>query len=302
MKNSNTSSNLFVRSSVSLLYAVILFALLCLPARGDGGVQVERDIPYSVVAGRIDPLQALDVYYPRDGKDLPVFFFVHGGGWKKGDKSLHADLGHALAGKGIVTVLVNHRLSPQVVHPAHARDVAAAFAWTYKNASKYGGDPGKIFVGGHSSGAHLTSLLLLDPTYLKEQGQNPSDVYGAVFIGGVYFLGSGNPSLSLPPGSPVITQMINPAFGSAPEALRKASPVFHARPMETPVLLLHAQNDNKALILQEKAFAEALRRKGTPVKTGVVPGRNHYTTMIAKPGKDVVTPLITPFIFFRSYD
>src|SRR5437016_9492663 len=96
------------------------------------------DVPYYQGADA-DPKHKLDLYLPKDQKDFPVLFFVHGGAWKSGDRKIYGRLGEMFARNGIGTVIPSYRLSPKVVHPAHIQDVAEAFAWTVKNINTYGG-------------------------------------------------------------------------------------------------------------------------------------------------------------------
>ncbi len=148
----------------------------------------------------------------------PVLFFVHGGAWKSGDKSDYRELGNTFAGThGFVTVVVNYRLSPEVKHPAHVQDVAGAFAWTYKKISKYGGDPQRITIFGHSAGGHLVSLLAADASYLKAHRISTGKIRGGVSMSGRYDL-AGLPRFFAP--------VLYTAFGASDKAaLRAASPV-----------------------------------------------------------------------------
>ena len=105
----------------------------------------------------------LDVFAPKGekGERFPVVIFIHGGTWMFGDKDffgMYRGAGKYLAKNGVVAVMINYRLSPLVRHPEHARDVARAYAWTVKKIEKYGGDPDRIILAGHSAGGHLAAL------------------------------------------------------------------------------------------------------------------------------------------------
>ncbi|MHC4777256.1 MAG: carboxylesterase family protein, partial [Planctomycetota bacterium] len=110
------------------------------------GVRVQMDIPYAEIADVNKSLLSLDLYAPVEGKNHPVVIFVHGGGWRKGDKSSARQKGHFFAQKGFVLVSVNYRLSPKVTHPAHIQDVAAAVKWVRDNVKDHGGNPEKLVV------------------------------------------------------------------------------------------------------------------------------------------------------------
>ena len=116
------------------------------------------DLPYMETGHK---RQVLDIYTPEDaeGKSLPVMFWIHGGGWQVGDKS---DVGlkpKVLTQRGFVFVSTNYRLLPEVTMADLIRDVAKSLGWVHRNIAKHGGDPKRIFVGGHSAGAQLAALI-----------------------------------------------------------------------------------------------------------------------------------------------
>lgn len=141
------------------------------------------DIPY-----RNDPheRQTLDIYQPAEpsSQQLPVMFWIHGGGWQQGDKS---DVGlkpEVLTKRGFVFVSTNYRLLPDVEMDDLIGDVAASLSWVHKNIAGYGGDPKRIFVGGHSAGAQLAALICIDDRYLKREGVSFDVLRGCVPVDG----------------------------------------------------------------------------------------------------------------------
>ena len=132
------------------------------------------DIPY-VENGH--ERQVVDIYMPEDATDksLPVMFWIHGGGWQVGDKSDVALKPKVLTERGFVFVSTNYRLLPDVEMEELISDVAKSLGWVHKNINQYGGDPRRIFVGGHSAGAQLAALICIDDRYLKEE-EVPFDV------------------------------------------------------------------------------------------------------------------------------
>ncbi len=122
-------------------------------------VRVVSDVDYVAGADYPDKKDRLDIYTPDKATNAPVIVSIHGGGLRQGDKSGQTFVGQRFASAGHVTVVVNHRLSPGVMHPAHIEDIAAAVAWVKRNIAQHGGDPGKLFVIGHSAGAYLAALL-----------------------------------------------------------------------------------------------------------------------------------------------
>ncbi len=125
------------------------------------------NIPYA------DPAherQELDVYAPENARNLPVVFWIHGGGWQTGDKTDVQIKPRVFAERGFVFVSTNYRLLPDVEMGVLIRDVARALGWVHRNIGGYGGDPDRIFVMGHSAGAQLAALLCTDESYLKAEG------------------------------------------------------------------------------------------------------------------------------------
>ncbi len=147
-------------------YIAHLLVAIALPSEAQAQ-DVTRDIPYA------DPAherQVLDVYSPRGANDLPVVFWIHGGGWQAGDKGDVKLKPQMFMDKGFVFVSTNYRLLPAVDMGTLTRDVATAFRWVQDHIGEHGGDPKRVLVGGHSAGAQLAALLCTDGRYLKEQG------------------------------------------------------------------------------------------------------------------------------------
>ncbi len=160
-----------------------LITLLVVPALcADAPAQlVKSDIPY-VEKGH--ERQVLDVYAPKDAKNLPVVFWIHGGGWQAGDKKDVQLKPKVFTEKGFVFVSTNYRLLPAVEIGDIIRDVAKAFRWTHDHAAEFGGDPKRIFVMGHSAGAQLAALLCTDDRYLKAEKMSLDVIKGCVPVDG----------------------------------------------------------------------------------------------------------------------
>jgi len=126
----------------------------------------------------------LDVYAPEGAKNLPVVFWIHGGGWQSGDKTSVKTKPAWFNERGFVFVSINHRLLPEVSMEALTGDVAKAFGWVRKNVAEYGGDPDRILVGGHSSGAQLAALICTDDRYLRAEGASFDCLIGCLPVDG----------------------------------------------------------------------------------------------------------------------
>jgi acetyl esterase/lipase len=130
--------------------------------------------------------QVLDIYTPADKttQPLPVVFWIHGGGWQAGDKSEVALKPKVLCERGFIFVSTNYRLLPEVGMDQLIDDIAHSLHWVQTNISKYGGDPQRIFVGGHSAGAQLAALICIDDRYLKAVGGSLSGLKGCIPVDG----------------------------------------------------------------------------------------------------------------------
>ena len=157
-------------------FLVALFVASVAPSQ-----DAKRDIPYASPALE---RQVLDIHAPKDAKNLPVVFWIHGGGWQAGDKSGVQVKPKAFVERGFVFVSTNYRLLPKVEMETIFRDVAKSLGWVHKNIADHGGDPTRIFVMGHSAGAQLAALVCIDDRYLKAEGVPFSVLKGCVPVDG----------------------------------------------------------------------------------------------------------------------
>jgi acetyl esterase/lipase len=160
-----------------LLYLLIAVASLS-DARGQ---DVKRNIPYAEPA---QERQVLDVYSPHNAKNLPVVFWIHGGGWQTGDKSSVQAKPQFFMDKGYVFVSTNYRLLPRVDMETIVRDIAKSINWVHDHIAEHGGDPARLFIMGHSAGAQLAALICTDDRYLKAEGLSLAIIKGCVPVDG----------------------------------------------------------------------------------------------------------------------
>ena len=151
-----------MRLSRVMLAAVLAGGALAGEAHAQGG-SVELDLPYADGGDQ----QKLDLYLPKQ-KDFTTIIFTYGGGWHKGGRKSVTLIGEQLQSLGFGCALLSHRLGPKEKFPAQAEDIAAGFAWVKQNIAAKGGDPKRLVLMGHSSGAHLSLLLATDPQYLAK--------------------------------------------------------------------------------------------------------------------------------------
>jgi acetyl esterase/lipase len=242
-----------------------LFALAaCSPAlvlnlvTSSNGAKIHKDIGYGQGARR-----KLDVYSPRTIGNAPVAVFFYGGSWQSGDKQTYRFVASALAARGIVTIVPDYRLFPEVHYQGFLSDGAKAVRWAKDHAREYGGDPSKLFLIGHSAGAYITAMLALDDEWLGKEGLSAGrDLKGFVGISGPYdFL-------------PFDDKKIAAIFSTA-KTQALSQPVSFAKGHHPPVLLLHGTGDGIVYPKNSTELAEKLQRSGTPVQLKLYSGVGH---------------------------
>jgi acetyl esterase/lipase len=226
--------------------------------------------PYERTAGiayGADSRQRLDVYVPdgTTGAPLPVIVFIHGGSWQTGSKDQYRFVGSGLAEKGFVSVVANYRLNPAVRFPAFVDDAALAVAWTLRNIDRYGGDPRRVFLMGHSAGAHTALLLALDRRYLEAAGASPDELRGVIGLSGPYDFA-------------IDSDLLRAVFGAAAEP-RDTQPVNFVRGDAPPLLLIHGTDDGICWVTHSIRLTELIRAAGGRADLRLYPGLGHGATV-----------------------
>lgn len=204
----------------------------------------------------------LDVYTPNGARNAPVVVFFFGGRWSSGDKETYKFVGQALASRGFVAVIPNVRLYPEVRFPQFIGDGARALKWTRAQIATYGGDPAKLFVMGHSSGAHIAAMLALNEEYLKDVGGSRTWLRGMIGLAGPYDF--------LPITAPDLRDLFGP-----PEAFARTQPVFFVDGQNPPLLLMHGEDDEVVPVGNTHKLAQAVTRRGGPVETVLYESLSH---------------------------
>ena len=231
-------------------------------------VTVVKDVDYVVNVDYPGGKDRLDLYIPEGATNAPVIFSLHGGALWQGDKSEEVFVGQRLAAAGYLTVVASYRLSPQVSHPAHIQDVAAAFAWVKRHIRQHGGDADRIIVIGHSAGAYLAALLATDSRYLAAHKLSPSDIRGIVPVSGFFWVDK--------PG--VAPDRPKEVWGPEPRIWMEASPARYLRADLPPVLIIYTDGDEAWRRKQNDDMAAALRAAGhKDVTVHQVKGRTHMS-------------------------
>jgi len=213
------------------------------------------------------PRQKLDVYTPVSAAPAagwPVVVFFYGGNWIEGERSQYKFMGEALASHGVLTLIADYRLYPEVTYPAFVEDCAKAMAYGFEHAQALGGDPKRIFVMGHSAGGYNAAMLALDPRWLAATGHSPKELDGWIGLAGAYDFFPLEPGQ---PARPVFHHPDYPANAQPIDDVTAASPkAFLAAPVEDKVV-----SPTRSTL----AMAAKLRAAGVPVELHQYEGISH---------------------------
>ncbi|GGH23525.1 carboxylesterase [Alsobacter metallidurans] len=221
-----------------------------------------------------DPRHKLDVFVPdesagaRAAKRRPVALFIYGGSWNSGARADYAFVGRALAARGIVTVVMDYRLVPQVRYPGFVEDGALATRWVKSEIGRFGGDPARLFIMGHSAGAYSAAMLALNPAFTRDVGLRGAPYRGLVGLAGPYDF------------YPFDVGAAREAFGQWPRP-QETQPVSIARRGAPPAFLAYGTEDTTVLPRNSRKLAEVLRSLGTRVVERAYPGVSHAGILLA---------------------
>jgi acetyl esterase/lipase len=266
-----------------------------------GTCRLAADLAY----GRL-PRQRLDVYTPvaaAPAAGWPLVVFFYGGSWNTGERADYKFVAEALAARGVLVLVADYRLYPEVRYPAFLHDSAEALAWGLDHATGLGADPKRVFVMGHSAGAYNAAMLALDPRWLAATGHSPRALAGWIGLAGPYeFL-------------PIVDRDAQPVFFH-PDYPPGTQPLDHASAGAPPAFLGAATED--PLVSPQRstlALAARLRALGVPGTLrmyarvghatligafagplrGLAPVRDDVVAFIAAPGgDDSARPLAAP--------
>jgi len=256
---------LFRMRPEAVSFFIAAAALLVMSAAGPARAGDARfDIPYGRdLAQRIDVIMPV----PPDGKQRTTIVYFHGGAWALGSRVLERHVGRALAEMGYVAVLVDYRLFPFARFPTFVQDGAKAVRWARDNAKKYGIAPNRIYLMGHSAGAHISMLLALDPQYLRAVGVPRHAILGAIGLAGPYAK------------DPLRRAITRPIFAGA-DRRRAVNPISVAKNVGPRLLLMHGGADLLVPPHEARRFGRAYRAAGGTAVVRVYPGAGHWQVML----------------------
>lgn len=260
-------------AAILLVLAAVLFAgwryahaagavgLLDLADRSVGGTDGTQ-IAASGVRYGTQPAQRLDVIAPNAPGPHPVLVFIHGGGWHAGRPEDYRFIGRTFARAGYVVVLAGYRLGPDGVYPHMLQDGAAAVAWTAKTIGRFGGNPDRVMLMGHSAGAHAAVMLGLERQWLAREGLPDGFIKGVVGLSGPYDF------------HPFTSDSARNAFGHVSDPAQ-TQPITFARGDAPPMLLLTGDADTTVKPRNSQVLARAITAKGGRSELVILPGMDH---------------------------
>ena len=250
-----------VAAATALLSACSPAALNLLVPRD--GYAVHRDLAYGT-----DPRQKLDVYVPDGLKGpAPVVLFFYGGSWLGGHKSDYLAFGQAFASAGIVTVVADYRVYPQVKYPAFVEDAASALAWVHGHIAQHGGDAARVFVSGHSAGGFNAVMLASEPKFIEARGGTLDWIRGVIGIAGPYDF--------LPLTDPAYIAIFHGANNPG------SQPINHVTGPRPPMLLASGSVDSVVQPGNADRMAVKLKAAGGEAKVIHYPGVGHIGIILS---------------------
>jgi acetyl esterase/lipase len=236
-------------------------------------VRHELDIPYGA-----DVKQRLDIYFPaKTAAKAPVFLFLHGGGFREGDRAQYGFVAKPFADHGVISVIASYRLTGGgFIYPAQRDDARLAVLWLYHNIARYGGDAERIYIGGHSSGAILAADLGVDRAWLEQSGAPKRLLRAIVPISGPYDLRTA--------ANPIEPNVFWSAYTPSAESRAQASPSLHILDPVPTALVVAGSTENEGYddyVGSSEAFVAQLTAFGTRAKFLSLPGAGHRDTVWA---------------------
>lgn len=223
--------------------------------------------------------QKLDLYWPREkSSPLPVFLFIHGGGFREGDRSHYGYVAGPLAKSGYITAVTSYRLTPQGFHyPSQPEDIWAALSWLYRNIADYGGDPEQIYVGGHSAGGILTAEVCVRRAWLKDKGLPLDLIKGCAPISTSIVVG--DPEAALGGGVYATRKAEGNAYVANPALRQKADPLLNID-TAPPVVFFSAGSEEAILHDSPSLFVKRLKALGARAEFLILEDHDHADTAL----------------------
>ena len=255
---------------LSIFFAALFALSACSPftilnaTTGEDGFTVQSGIRFGP-----EVRHALDVYVPKQRiGPLPIVVFFYGGSWKRGERADYLFVADALTSRGYVVIVPDYRLFPDVRFPAFVEDGAKAVRRVLDHVADFGGDPDRLYLMGHSAGAHIAAMLTLEESYLAAEGVPVNSIRGMIALAGPYAF------------YPSRTASVAPIFAHLADQ-NAARPIVFVDGDEAPMLLLHGEDDDTVLALNTVNLSKAVRDAGGSARHIIYPGVGHLGILFA---------------------
>jgi acetyl esterase/lipase len=250
----------------------------------------KKDIAY----GSSDA-ERLNVYLPRIDREkvkntqVPVVVFFYGGGWSSGDKDDYRFAAEPFTSAGYIVVIPDYSKYPEFRYPRFIEDSAAAVAWVAKNIAQYGGNPERVFLVGHSAGAHIGAMLACNPKYLEQAGTTRDVIRGFAGLAGPY---------DFVPREPKYVEVFKPAGGDASSAM----PANYIDGTQPPLLLLYGLEDKTVYYSNIESMQKKVEKRGGALEIKLYEKLDHVSllTTLTIPFRGRATVAEDILSFFES--
>lgn len=286
---------------VTRLLLIFLMAFTAVPTllaqkKDEASFLKVANVRYATHSKSDPKLNMLNVYMPKKGSNSPMIVWVHGGSYAFGDKDNVLYKAEYFTARGYVFVSINYRLSPDAKHPVNAQDVADALVWLHENATHYSADRDKIFVIGHSAGAHLAALVSIDDKYLTKAGGNLSILDGVVLLDGSGY----DITLLMKNASTKMKEWYVDSFGKTKKDWDVASPVnFVKAENNIPPFMIAYADDEEPSEKQAITLAKKLSEANVKNKVFHYEKKNH-TSINKELGKETDKPTEDVYRFLQE--
>lgn len=215
--------------------------------------------------------QQLTIFTPKKQEQARnVWIFIHGGNWNSGSKSQYGFIGRRMARKQVVTVIIDYPLSPLANYQQMASSAASAVKWVKENIERYGGNPDRIFVSGHSAGGHLAALISIQKEYFGTiNSENP--------IRGCILLDAAGLDMYryLTEENLAKEHTFLQTFSANPAIWKQASPLYHLHPNMPPFLIYRGEKTYPSIIKSTERFVTELSAYQPKPNYFIVDGKKH---------------------------